>query len=63
MAQCRSLRDTGLIPGCEYHLEEEYPLRYSCLENPMDRGAWWATAPGFLQSQISLKWLSTHTCV
>ena len=20
-----------------------YPLRYSCLENPMDRGAWWAT--------------------
>ena len=23
-----------------------YPLQYSCLENPMDRGAWWATAHG-----------------
>ena len=22
------------------------PLQYSCLENPMDRGAWWATVPG-----------------
>ena len=23
-----------------------YPLQYSCLENPMDRGAWWATVHG-----------------
>ena len=23
-----------------------YPLQYSCLEDPMDRGAWWATVPG-----------------
>ena len=22
------------------------PLQYSCLENPMDRGAWWATVDG-----------------
>ena len=23
---------------------DDTPLRYSCLDNPMDRGAWWATA-------------------
>ena len=30
------------------------PLQYSCLENPMDRGAWWATVHGVAQSQIQL---------
>ena len=28
------------------------PLQYSCLENPMDRGAWWATAHGVTKNQI-----------
>ena len=27
------------------------PLQYSCLENPMDRGAWWATVHGVAESQ------------
>ena len=27
------------------------PLRYSCLENPTDRGAWWATVHGITKSQ------------
>ena len=27
------------------------PLQYSCLENPVDRGAWWAAAHGVAQSQ------------
>ena len=27
------------------------PLQYSCLENPMDRGAWWATVHGVPKSQ------------
>ena len=27
------------------------PLQYSCLENPMDRGAWWATVHGVAKSQ------------
>ena len=27
------------------------PLQYSCLENPMDRGAWWAAVHGVAQSQ------------
>ena len=28
-----------------------YPLRYSCLENPRDRGAWWATVHGIEKNQ------------
>ena len=36
------------------------PHQYSCLENPMDRGAWWATVPRVTQSQTRLKWFSTH---
>ena len=30
------------------------PLQYSCLENPMDRGAWWATVPGVAKSRTRL---------
>ena len=30
------------------------PLQYSCLENPMDRGAWWATVHGVAKSQARL---------
>ena len=37
------------------------PLQYSCLENPMDRGPWWATVRGVAQSQTRPKSLSTHT--
>ena len=34
------------------------PLQYSCLENPRDRGAWWAVVYGVAQSRTRLKWLS-----
>ena len=40
--------------GWEDPLEEGgpgNPLRYSCLENPMDRGGWWATVHGVAKSQ------------
>ena len=30
------------------------PLQYSCLENPMDRGAWWAKVHGVSKSQTQL---------
>ena len=30
------------------------PLQYSCLENPMDRGAWWAAVPGVAKSRMRL---------
>ena len=35
------------------------PLQYSCLENPMDRGAWLAMVHGVAESRTWLKWLST----
>ena len=37
------------------------PLQYSCLENPRDRGAWWAAIYGATQSQTWLKWLSSSS--
>ena len=37
------------------------PLLYSCLENPMDRGAWWARVQWVTKSWTWLKRLSTHT--
>ena len=43
-----NIRDLGLIPGLERSPGGEHgnPLQYSCLENPMDRGAWGATVRG-----------------
>ena len=38
-------------------------LQYSCLENPVDRGAWWADVHGVTQSQTRLKQLSMHACI
>ena len=37
------------------------PLQYSCLENPVDRGAWWAAVCGVSQSQTWLKQLSSSS--
>ena len=37
------------------------PLQYSCLENPMDGGAWWAAISGVTQSQTRLKRLSSSS--
>ena len=37
------------------------PLQYSCLENPMDGGAWWASIYGVAQSWIQLKRLSSSS--
>ena len=37
------------------------PLQCSCLENPRDRGAWWAAVYGVAQSQIRLKWFSSSS--
>ena len=36
------------------------PLQYSCQEDPMDRGAWWAMVHRVAKGWIQLKWLSTH---
>ena len=37
------------------------PLQCSCLENPRDRGAWWAAVSGVAQSRTRLKWLSSSS--
>ena len=37
------------------------PLQYSCLENPRDRGAWWAAVYGVAQSRTQLKQLSSSS--
>ena len=39
------------------------PLQYSCLENLVDGGAWWAAVHRVTQSQTQLKRLSMHTCI
>ena len=39
------------------------PFQYSWLENPADRGAWWAAVHKVSQSQTRLKWHSMHTCI
>ena len=49
--------DLGSIPGSRRSSGGGHsnPLQYSCLENPMDRGAWWATVHGVTKSQTQLK--------
>ena len=48
--------DPGLIPGSGRSPGEGNgnPLQYSCLENPMPRGTWWATVHGITKSQTQL---------
>ena len=47
-ANAAGIRDTSSIPGLGRSPREGNgnPLKYSCLENPMDRGDWWATVHG-----------------
>ena len=47
--------DPGLIPGWGISPGGERcnPLQYSCLENPMNRGAWWATVRGVAKSHTA----------
>ena len=52
-----STSGSGRSPG----EENGYPLQLSCLENPMDRGAWQATVHRVATSQRRLKLLSIHT--
>ena len=51
-ASAGDFRDTSLIPGLGRFPGEGngYPFQYSCLENSMERGAWWATVHGVMKS-------------
>ena len=46
--------------GQEDPLEQSMATPVSCLENPMDRGAWWATVHRAPKNWTWLKWLSMH---
>ena len=70
-ANAGDIRDVGSIPrlGRSPGEGNSNPVQYSCLGNPMDRGAWWTTAHGVAKSWTGLKRLSTcvrahtHTCM
>jgi len=51
-----AMQDLGSVPGLGRFPEEGHgnPLQYSCLENSMDRGAWWATVHGIAKGQTCL---------
>ena len=58
--QCRRYKRHGFDPWVGEIPGEGNgnPLQPSCLENPMDRGTWWATFYGVTKSQTQLKWLN-----
>ena len=62
-ANVGDIRDSGLIPGLGISPGGGHgdPLQYSCLENPLDRGALRATVHRVAKSQTRLKQLNTHT--
>jgi len=52
-SNAEDIRDVGSIPGWGRSSGGGHgnPLKYSCLENPMDRGAWWAIIHRTAKSQ------------
>ena len=59
-----SAGDLGSAPGLERSPGEgnDDPLQYSCLENPMDRGAWWAAVHGVEKSLTRLSGFTFTFC-
>ena len=56
-ANTGDIKDVSLIPGSGRSPGGGHgnPLQYSCLENLMDRGAWWATVHRVAKSQTQMK--------
>ena len=61
-ANTGGVRDMGLVLGSRRFPGGEYgnPLQYSCLECPMDKGAWRVTVYGVTKSGTRVKRLNTH---
>ena len=59
LANSGDIRDAGSIPGLGRSPGGGHgnPLQYSCLENPRDRGSWWATVHRVAKSWTQLKQL------
>ena len=64
-ANAGDIRDAGSIPGSGRSLGggHDHLLQYSCLENPMDRGAWQATVHRITESDTTEATWHTHTCM
>ena len=60
--QCLSAGDAGSLPRSRRSPGGGHgnPLQYSCLENPMDKRAWWATIHRVAKSRTQVKRLTTH---
>ena len=65
LANAGDVRDLGSIPGLGGSPGggQGNRLQYSCLENPVDRGAWWATVPRIAKSWTRLKEIGMHACI
>ena len=63
-ANARDVRDASSTPGSGRSPRggNSNPLQYSYLENPMDKGAWWAIVHKVIKSWTRLKQPSMHTC-
>ena len=63
-ANAGGIRDVGSILGSVRSpgRGRGNPLQDSCLENPVDRGTWWATVHNVTKSGTQLKGLNTHAC-
>ena len=62
-AGIRDAKDAGLVPGSGGSPREGSgdPHMYSCLENAMNRGTWWATVHGVTESEKKHEYTHTHT--
>ena len=63
-ANAGGVSDVGSVPGLERSLGEgnSNPLQYSCLENSMDRGAWWAIVHG-VAGTTEFVYTHMHACI
>ena len=59
-AKAEGARDTGSVPdlGRSHGVGDDNPLQYSCLENSMYRGGWWATVHGL--QRVKHDWACMH---
>ena len=55
--ESREVPESGRSPGGE----DSNTLQYSCLQNPMERGAWQSIVHGVAKRQTWLKWFNTHS--
>ena len=64
MMATATIKLAELLPFSLLHRRRKWqPLQYSCLENLLDRGAWWVAVHRVTQSRTRLKQLNMHACI